>query len=215
MASDVTRLSIVLIVLFYISEVAQMNDNNATSKSCKDESGAVCVFPFTYKRVTYNKCIYEIDSNASGWCSTKLDKNGNFLPGHTGLCSEFCLFESEIPEKDWKWETFLIVFLSVIVALQLILMVGCIVGCWIKNSNRPDKNKRLNGNHNNHDDQVPLKSVLKKPNGNNGSEQEKPPLRRSSSVGFDRRVSISVIPPIEDEHEVFSIRSCKYYRYNF
>ena len=52
--------------------------------------GKPCIFPFTFKGVTYNGCAPEVKSET--WCSTKVDKNGKHVTGQSeyGVCSNSC-----------------------------------------------------------------------------------------------------------------------------
>ena len=43
------------------------------------ETNLPCVFPFTYKGVTYNTCTSVDHPEEYEWCSTKIDKNGNHV----------------------------------------------------------------------------------------------------------------------------------------
>ena len=196
MASYFTRLFLILCVLCHNNQVtcSELNFDitNATDKNCTDTSGKECRFPFTYKGVIYHSCILEINSSDSGWCPTNVDKDGNFLPGRTGMCSKSCSFESEKPENPLKWNTFLVGFLSGFVAFVLIL----IAGFCIKRCNRHKKNRRSERRKGNKAGQFPRRSSLK--NGVNGNQQGRSISRQGSQVGFDRRVSISLIPIRED-----------------
>ena len=50
-----------------------------------------CVFPFTYKGIKHNKCIFEA-GDETPWCSTKVDENGKHVSGQDqwGYCEETC-----------------------------------------------------------------------------------------------------------------------------
>jgi len=52
---------------------------------------ARCVFPFSYKGVVHNECIYETGEETP-WCSTKVDKNGKHVSGKDqwGYCADTC-----------------------------------------------------------------------------------------------------------------------------
>jgi len=55
-----------------------------------------CVFPFTFKDVTYNGCTNVGDPEGKLWCATKVDENGSYIlnSNQYGYCTENC------PEGD-------------------------------------------------------------------------------------------------------------------
>ena len=60
-------------------------------KECKTTHGKKCVFPFTFKGVTYTDCTKRSNYGVF-WCSTKTDREGNYLPNYWGNCDiETCL----------------------------------------------------------------------------------------------------------------------------
>ena len=62
--------------------------------------GAFCRFPFRYKDVEYNMCTAvdhhltpdAINANMpnQGWCATKVDVHGDYIPHHWGICEPSC-----------------------------------------------------------------------------------------------------------------------------
>ena len=66
--------------------------------------GAFCRFPFRYKDVEYNLCTL-VDhyltpdalndtanavNQTQGWCATKVDVHGDYVPHHWGICQPEC-----------------------------------------------------------------------------------------------------------------------------
>jgi len=51
-----------------------------------------CIFPFTYKDITYNGCPKIPNRPSQRWCSTEVDSNGNHIAGQRkwGHCSSNC-----------------------------------------------------------------------------------------------------------------------------
>ena len=60
---------------------------------CSTESGPTpglpCIFPFKLDGVAYHTCKLD-EKDGSRWCSTKIDKNGQHLPGNWGNCGSDC-----------------------------------------------------------------------------------------------------------------------------
>lgn len=60
--------------------------------------GAFCRFPFRYKDIEYNSCttvdhmIASSDDaeNHQGWCATKVDAHGDYVPHNWGVCEPDC-----------------------------------------------------------------------------------------------------------------------------
>ena len=63
--------------------------------------GAFCRFPFRYKDVEYNMCTrvdHQLTPDAveagvnstQGWCATKVDAHGDYVPHHWGICQAEC-----------------------------------------------------------------------------------------------------------------------------
>merc|ERR1712227_1033829 len=46
--------------------------------TCLTQQGTTCIFPFTYKGVTYDKCTFA-DSPQDAWCATGVDTLGNVI----------------------------------------------------------------------------------------------------------------------------------------
>ena len=49
-----------------------------------------CVFPFTFRGITYMSCTDVTDAPGNLWCSTKVDANGKHIAGNWGYCSSSC-----------------------------------------------------------------------------------------------------------------------------
>lgn len=65
--------------------------------ACRTESshlfpGSSCVFPFTFKGVTYNSCTADHEPTGSAWCSTRTDAGNNHIAGvgAWGYCQPQC-----------------------------------------------------------------------------------------------------------------------------
>ena len=54
-----------------------------------DDPGKPCVFPFTYKELTYTECT-TFENNGTHWCSTEVDASGSYIDGKWGNCNERC-----------------------------------------------------------------------------------------------------------------------------
>ena len=66
--------------------------------------GAFCRFPFRYKDVEYNMCTLvdhyltpdaidtnnEVHNQTQGWCATKVDVHGDYVPHNWGICEQQC-----------------------------------------------------------------------------------------------------------------------------
>ena len=48
--------------------------------------GKPCIFPFTFKMMKYMECI-KFENNDVYWCSTEVDKKGNYVDGEWGNCT--------------------------------------------------------------------------------------------------------------------------------
>merc|ERR1719219_550576 len=57
-----------------------------------DQAGKKCIFPFTWKGVTYNGCPVDPQESTERWCSTKVDSAGNHVTGEKefGYCASNC-----------------------------------------------------------------------------------------------------------------------------
>ena len=52
--------------------------------------GDQCIFPFTYKGITYDSCVKTDDAECE-WCPVKLDASGVYIaPGEWGCCNDAC-----------------------------------------------------------------------------------------------------------------------------
>ena len=54
-----------------------------------DEPGKQCIFPFSYKGITYTECT-TYENNGIPWCSTEVDTTGNYIDGKWGNCNSRC-----------------------------------------------------------------------------------------------------------------------------
>ena len=61
-----------------------------------DEPGKQCIFPFSYKGITYTECT-TFENNGIHWCSTGVDTIGNYIEGKWGNCNSKC--PTAIPSK--------------------------------------------------------------------------------------------------------------------
>jgi hypothetical protein len=53
-------------------------------------TGKSCIFPFTYKGETHNKCTNAGSDNGAVWCATNVDKNGEVVRNTWEDCDEGC-----------------------------------------------------------------------------------------------------------------------------
>jgi len=58
---------------------------NRRPKLCATKQGEICVFPFTYKGVRYEKCTYTQSSRP--WCATQTNNKGEVITNKWGDCS--------------------------------------------------------------------------------------------------------------------------------
>lgn len=69
---------------------------NSPSPSCRTigggDIGASCIFPFTYKDITYTGCIFVDADDRKPWCSTLTDSDGQHVGGQGkwGHCPPTC-----------------------------------------------------------------------------------------------------------------------------
>ena len=73
--------------------------------------GAICVFPFKFKRHVYSGCTTVTDENNRPWCSTKVDIYGKHVGAHGewGYCEENCPVDGNIPIKLILWTIFTLI----------------------------------------------------------------------------------------------------------
>ena len=71
---------------------------------CKTTGGAVanakCVFPFTYKGITYQTCTYFGGYIRQPWCATETNAQGGYISKKWGLCEPGCPAEGERWYRD-------------------------------------------------------------------------------------------------------------------
>ena len=76
--------------------------------------GAFCRFPFRYKDVEYNMCTLvdhltpdaidntesadKVNQTPQGWCATKVDVHGDYVPHHWGICEPKC----HVPKSKYR-----------------------------------------------------------------------------------------------------------------
>ena len=58
------------------------------SSDCRTEQGNTCVFPFTYKGVTYKSCTTAESDNNKAWCATEVDTEGVVVNNQWQDCAE-------------------------------------------------------------------------------------------------------------------------------
>lgn len=63
-----------------------------TDSDSRAKIGVPCVFPFTYKGVSYSGCTADTDPDGQLWCATRVDKDGNYVSnsGQYGHCNQYC-----------------------------------------------------------------------------------------------------------------------------
>ena len=68
-----------------------LEDDKCAIKGGKggDDPGKPCVYPFTYKEITYTECT-TFENNNTHWCSTEVDASGNYIDGKWGNCNAKC-----------------------------------------------------------------------------------------------------------------------------
>jgi len=57
---------------------------------CKTVNSKQCVFPFTYKGETYNKCTNTGSDNGASWCATEVDEDGEVIRNTWEDCEDGC-----------------------------------------------------------------------------------------------------------------------------
>ena len=63
-----------------------MNHHHASD--CRTEQGISCVFPFTYRGVTYKTCTTAESDNNKAWCATEVDSEGVVVNNKWQDCAE-------------------------------------------------------------------------------------------------------------------------------
>ena len=63
-----------------------MNHHHASD--CRTEQGISCVFPFTYRGVTYKTCTTAESDNNKAWCATQVDSEGVVVNNKWQDCAE-------------------------------------------------------------------------------------------------------------------------------
>jgi hypothetical protein len=51
-------------------------------------NGEQCVFPFTWRRTTYNDCTFADTANGQPWCATSVNSDGSVIIGQWGACAQ-------------------------------------------------------------------------------------------------------------------------------
>ena len=80
--------------------IAILDEMKIEAKGCRTIKGPSpnlpCVFPFEFKGIDHNQCIWDGDSENGAWCSTKVDKKGKHVSGggHWGNCAPECPFNT-------------------------------------------------------------------------------------------------------------------------
>ena len=54
------------------------------------QTGRRCIFPFTFRGQTFNRCTTDFDPDGRRWCSVEVDLNGNHINGQWGYCAPTC-----------------------------------------------------------------------------------------------------------------------------
>merc|ERR1711963_1164464 len=85
----------ILLTLTYLIEFAlcfpkqedQLNSKivNRIPELCTTKQAELCVFPFTYRGVRYEKCTYA--RSATPWCATQTNNDGVVITNKWGDCS--------------------------------------------------------------------------------------------------------------------------------
>jgi len=80
------------------------------NQACLTTDNVPCVFPFTYKSISYAGCTDASDSPGNLWCATKVDENGSYINGSKlfGYCAADCpddtLFLRTIEDDNKHYE---------------------------------------------------------------------------------------------------------------
>ena len=97
---------VVILLLLVVVVVPAQCDQCVTVEGLPNgQVGAHCVFPFIHKNVTYVGCKKLVKKPGEGWCSTKVDSDGQHIKGNWGQCGRDCDFdcggEKKCVEKDF------------------------------------------------------------------------------------------------------------------
>merc|ERR1712106_660148 len=80
------------------------------NQACLTTDNVPCVFPFTYKSISYAGCTDASDSPGNLWCATKVDENGSYINESKlfGYCAADCpddtLFLRTIEDDNKHYE---------------------------------------------------------------------------------------------------------------
>ena len=76
---------VVILLLLVVVVVPAQCDQCVTVEGLPNgQVGAHCVFPFIHKNVTYVGCKKLVKKPGEGWCSTKVDSDGQHIKGNWG-----------------------------------------------------------------------------------------------------------------------------------
>ena len=115
-----------LSLFLYISILDEMKIEAKGCRTIKGPSPNLpCVFPFEFKGIDHNQCIWDGDSVNGAWCSTKVDKKGKHVSGggHWGNCAPECPF-SKLPKGKIVLKVTSMKFPSI---LSILLLIMCLV----------------------------------------------------------------------------------------
>jgi len=71
---------------------------NRIPELCTTKQGELCVFPFTYRGVKYEKCTFA--RSATPWCATQTNSDGVVITNKWGDCSIFADTSCEVEETQ-------------------------------------------------------------------------------------------------------------------
>ena len=69
-----------------------MHHHQYHTSDCRTEQGNSCVFPFTFKGVTYKTCTTAESDNNKAWCATQVDSDGVVVNNKWQDCAEVRLY---------------------------------------------------------------------------------------------------------------------------
>ena len=61
-----------------------------TDGGCKTVDGRDCVFPFTYRGLSYSSCTTAESVNGAAWCATEVDSSGAVVHSKWQDCEPEC-----------------------------------------------------------------------------------------------------------------------------